>query len=267
MKHKLSKIIAGLTALLLIVLVLTFANSLVGNPISKAFASRDIKTYLATTYPDTDYELDNVHFNFKFHEYYGTISSPSSKDSSFTVTWRSGKVLYDSYDFDVTQRQNTIVRYETEVCEQIRPLLASIPELNIAHMYVSITKEYYESDLIRSLVLDTPYDKSMKLPFELSISCDMASPTLEEYASFLEQIHATLTSHGYHMDYYSMDNSNVEEFSLYLDASNVSPEEIEGGKLLSLLEEALNKEDDSSLGKGPEDTSNERQLYVHSWEK
>lgn len=277
MKRKLSKILAALAALFLIIIVILFANSVIGNPISKSLAKKDIKKYLAATYANTDYKLQRVSFNFKFHEYNGYIISPSSEDSNFSITWRDGKILYDSFDFNVTERQNTLHRYETEAREQIDTLLSSIPEANISDVHVIFCKDYYESDLSSSLVLDSPYDKSLELPLDLTISCDSSNPALEEYASILSQAHAILTEQGYHIDYYSIDNYSNETAPITLNAYDISPEEIEGGNLLSLLKEAYNRSEDDNatddkyekdlMDKESDHPSYERELHVLFFER
>ncbi|MDO5520936.1 MAG: hypothetical protein Q4G58_10635 [bacterium] len=261
MKPKFKRITAGLTAVLLIVLVFLFANSVVGNPISKFLATKDIKQYLATTYPGNDYKIDDVSFNFKFHEYNGTIISPSSKDSTFTITWRDSNNIYDTYDFNVLQRENTIQRYEKEASEQISSLLNSIPGNDIKKVNVVIAKEYYETGASRSLVLDSPYDKSTNIPLELTISCN-DSATLEKFTTLLEQIHTLTSSNGYHINYYSIDHYEEDDLTLTLSANNITPKEIEGGHLLSLLKNSINE----TLSNDNEGAYDDRSLYVFSKE-
>ena len=113
MKKKILKVIALVIALILIVGVCIFANSLVGNPISKMLATNTAKQYIKENHPDKDYQLDGVTFNFKFVCYNAYFSSPSSPDSSFTLMLgMDGKLIHDYYEEHVTNRGNTARRLE-----------------------------------------------------------------------------------------------------------------------------------------------------------
>ena len=62
MKKKIWKMIALLVAIALIVVIFSFANSLVGNPVSKFLAKRGAEKYLEENYPQTDYYLEDLGF-------------------------------------------------------------------------------------------------------------------------------------------------------------------------------------------------------------
>ena len=115
MKKKILKIAAFVVALALIVGVCIFANSLVGNPISKMLATNTAKQYIKENHPDMDYQLDGVTFNFKFVCYNAYFSSPSSPDSSFTLMLgMDGKIIQNYYEAHVIERGNTARRLEEE---------------------------------------------------------------------------------------------------------------------------------------------------------
>ena len=115
MKKKILKIAALIIALALIVGVCIFANSLVGNPISKLLATNTAKQYIKENHPDMDYQLDGVTFNFKFVCYNAYFSSPSSPDSSFTLMLgMDGKIIQNYYEAHVIERGNTARRLEEE---------------------------------------------------------------------------------------------------------------------------------------------------------
>ncbi len=113
MKKKILKIAALLAAVALIVGVCLFANSLVGNPISKMLATNTAKQYIKENHPEKDYQLDVVTFNFKFVCYNAYFTSVSSPDSSFTLMLgMDGKIVHDYYEDHVTNRGNTARRLE-----------------------------------------------------------------------------------------------------------------------------------------------------------
>lgn len=115
MKKKILKIAALVVALALIVGVCIFANSLVGNPISKMLATNTAKQYIEENHPDMDYQLDAVTFNFKFVCYNAYFTSPSSPDSSFTLMLgMDGKIVQNYYEAHVIERGNTARRLEEE---------------------------------------------------------------------------------------------------------------------------------------------------------
>ena len=124
MKKKILKIAAFVVALALIVGVCIFANSLVGNPISKMLATNTAKQYIKENHPDMDYQLDGVTFNFKFVCYNAYFSSPSSPDSSFTLMLgMDGKIIQNYYEAHVIERGNTARRLDEEYRDAVGKVL------------------------------------------------------------------------------------------------------------------------------------------------
>ena len=115
MKKKVLKISALVLAVMMIIGVCFFANSLVGNPISKALAKNTAENYLEEKYGDKDYELEDVSYSFKDGYYYAHVSSPSSIDTSFSLLINGfGKLRYDYYENNVTNGWNTARRLDSE---------------------------------------------------------------------------------------------------------------------------------------------------------
>lgn len=114
MKKKIWKIVALVTALTLILVIASFANSLVGNPVSKFLARRGAEKYLEENYAQTDYYLEDLGFNFKFVCYYAHIASESSGDTRFSLRIDMlGRVYHDTYE-DVTSGFITASRLDQE---------------------------------------------------------------------------------------------------------------------------------------------------------
>ncbi|MBR4940538.1 MAG: hypothetical protein IKZ19_00865 [Clostridia bacterium] len=115
MKKRILKISAFAAALVLIVGVMWFANGLVGNPVSKALATRTAKNHLEENYPGEDFELDGVVFSFKHGYYHVYITSPGSIDSSFSLAiGLNGKLISDYYGDLVLSGWNTAERIGRE---------------------------------------------------------------------------------------------------------------------------------------------------------
>ena len=125
-KRRNLKRLALLAALVLLAGLLFFANSLLGNPVSKALAQKGAEEYIAAAYPGTDYQVDHVGYAFKVPGYFARISSPSSIDTHFDLDldmW--GHVLHDSYDSYVPTRWNTWNRLEIQYRDLVDTALES----------------------------------------------------------------------------------------------------------------------------------------------
>ena len=109
------KVIALVVALALIAGLLYMAVGLLGNPVSKLLAERGAEAYLKESYADTDFQLEEVHYDFKVGGYNAWIVSPSSPDSAFSICmdWM-GHVTYDRYEQDVLSGNNTARRLDME---------------------------------------------------------------------------------------------------------------------------------------------------------
>lgn len=110
MKKKALKIAALAAAAVLIAGVGAFANSLVGNPVSRALAAGTAKKHLAKNYAGTDFFVQDISFSFKDGNYYAHIKSPSSIDRYFSLCISmGGRLVRDSYS-DVMSGSNTARR-------------------------------------------------------------------------------------------------------------------------------------------------------------
>lgn len=120
------KIAALVLAIALIVGVLFFANSLVGNPLSKELAEETAEKYLEENYGDKDYEIDEVSYSFKDGYYHAYVTSESSKDTRFTLLINGfGKLKYDNYDYNVTSGWSTAERLAGDYRGSVEELLES----------------------------------------------------------------------------------------------------------------------------------------------
>ena len=114
MKWNLKRVLALSTALVLIGGGAWFANALNGNPLSKMLAKSTAERYLAENYGDTDYYIDCVSYNFKDGNYHAFVRSPSSEDTTFTISLTMlGSLQGDTYD-NVLSGWNTALRLDEE---------------------------------------------------------------------------------------------------------------------------------------------------------
>ena len=106
------KLLLTLGALTLIALCL-FANAFLGNPVSKALATRTAKRHLAAHYPT--YTLERVSYNFKDGNYHAHLTDSNQVDGDFyMILTPSGKLLADTYQDRVLSGENTHLRLTME---------------------------------------------------------------------------------------------------------------------------------------------------------
>ena len=132
---KLTKVIAVMVAVLLIVGLLVVANGFVGNPISKFIVTQEAKEYIEKTYPDTDYYIDRVAYSFKTGGYYAHVKSHASEDTYFSVDYSLfGEMKYDNFTSRVKDGFNTWDRINHDYVEITDNILNALPyERDIAY--------------------------------------------------------------------------------------------------------------------------------------
>ena len=115
------KILAAVTAFILIGGILWFASGLLGNPISKELANNTAKKYIDKNYSHMDLNISKIYYNFKDGSYHAYVKSPTSKDTHFTISISHlGKIQYDSYEDNVTNKNNTYKRINDEYDEKVK---------------------------------------------------------------------------------------------------------------------------------------------------
>ncbi|MBQ8409499.1 MAG: hypothetical protein IJY39_11625 [Clostridia bacterium] len=126
MKKRILKIAAFCLAVVLIVGVCSFANGLVGNPISRALARRTAEKHLEADYADTDYTVDSVSYSFKDGCYYAHVMSPGSMDGHFTLRISMlGGLVSDDYGSRVEGHGNVANRLFFEYRDMVDTVLHS----------------------------------------------------------------------------------------------------------------------------------------------
>lgn len=117
------KVLAGITAFVLIGGILWFANGLIGNPVSKSLANNTAKKYVSENYPDMNLDISDVYYSFKDGCYHANIKSLTSKDTYFSIRLSSlGKVKYDSYVDNVVKKVNTYRRLDEEYNSKLKSI-------------------------------------------------------------------------------------------------------------------------------------------------
>lgn len=215
--------------------ILSVANSLLGNPISSAFAKKAITSYVTKKYPSLELTIGEAKYNFKDSEYYSEVKSNTSIDTHFEVFCRNGKVRYDSYD-SVLGKYNTLSRLEDEYSKIVIPILSKVKGLENNNSIVQFEK--WEAN--KDIKLDMPLDKAALVDMKVTIRVDLKDASLKNIAGIFEASHKKLIDNGCIFKSYSIFSDDDEELLIMID--NVTPSDIESGKLEEILEDAQNKE-------------------------
>lgn len=152
MKKKFLKVLALVVAIILIIGIGIFANGLVGNPVSKYLATKSANEYLEKTYSDKDFVIEEVNYDFKTGGYYARVTSPTSIDSHFSLSFDlMGKLVLDAYD-DVTSGWNTAYRIGEEYRKEVDKVFENneFPFfMHISYGDIEFTSEEYGEDSSR----------------------------------------------------------------------------------------------------------------------
>lgn len=124
-KHgKVLRIIAAVIAFAMIGVLLLFANSLLGNPVSYLIVKNNAQKYLAEKYDG--YVLEGIDYSFKFGDYLAHASIPGSGDSHFAVYYgMDGSFRGDNYESNIINRGNVRRRLDMSYRELVDSVLDS----------------------------------------------------------------------------------------------------------------------------------------------
>ena len=258
-RNKVLKILAAILAVVLISGILLITNAFVGNPISAKIAQRAVKNYVREKYSFLDLELEKPVYNFKDGSYVTWAKSKTSIDTKFSINYRDGEVYYDSYEFDVLDMHNTLRRLEDEYTLVVRKILEEELAYKDNATRVMYDKSEYEGAK-NILKLAMGFDRSLPLNSRVSISIkNVENVSLENISEILAEVHWVF-----------MDNEcYFQEYGLYIGDSDtvvtiygVTPENIESGQLLDLLQQAKDYRDDIVLEKNGDKMDDGRGITV-----
>ncbi len=215
-KNKLKKI-AFIVAIILIGCLCAFANSLVGNPISKFIVTNSVENYINENYANTDYEIGKVIYSFKDGNYHVNVNSPSSKDSYFSISMNMfGTLKLDTYRAYVVHRENTARRLDDEYRKLTDKVFdsSSFPYVcDIAYGTIEFIPQEYANNtdvpsyaiIQEELVLDQQYDMNVlgKQAGHLVVYVNDESITIEKASEIMIGIKQEMDEAG--ISFYSID--------------------------------------------------------------
>lgn len=257
-KNKILKIIAGLIAILLIGGILFITNAFVGNPISARIADKAIKQYVKENYSFLDLQVEKPFYNFKFNEYISRVKSRTSIDTKFNIYYRNGKVRYDDYDSSVLKKLNTIDRLSNEYTDLAKRIIAEELEYEENNTRVMYYKDIYENGN-DALQLDMKFDRSLPIDAEVIIDINIGDTSLDNIANILTDAHKVFIKDGCYFKKYGLF---AENDGILVMVNEITPEDIESGDLINLLQKAKDYEDDTAVEKGSERKDYEERITV-----
>ncbi len=236
---KVLKIIAGLVAIGLIILLLVFTNAFVGNPIAGAMAKNAAQKHVDKNYKDLNLKLEKPVYNFKFGEYMIEAHSETSKDTHFTIYYTRQEIR-DDYDYTVGDKFNTFMRLEDEYSELVRDILHK--ELGYKDNNSRVTLEKGEYEHIKDkLELDMDFQRNLPLEAEVNLGLDMEDPSLDKVIELLEKSHRVFLEENCIFNEYGTMIGNERKL---INISGLKPDQIESGQLKDLLTRALETKDE-----------------------
>ncbi len=247
-RNKVLKIFAAILAVILISGILLITNAFVGNPVSAKMAQRAVKNYVGEKYSFLDLELEKPIYNFKDGSYITWAKSKTSMDTKFSINYRDKEVYYDSYEFDVLHMHNTLRRLEDEYTYIVRQILED--ELGYGDNSASVMydKDDYEGAGHKDVLkLDMEFDRSLPLNPGVSMSMkDIKDISLENISKILADAHRVFVNNECYFREYGL---YIGDSDTIVTIGGVTPEDIEGGQLLDLLQQARDHRDDIAFGR------------------
>lgn len=230
------KILAVVAALALASGILFITNAFVGNPISAMMANKAINKYVKQNYSHLDLEVEKSNYNFKNSSYVAWVKSKTSIDTKFTIEYGDGKVKWDRYETDVLGKFNTLQRLSDEYSYIAKNIIAEkFGYINNTSTVMYDKSEYEHANTNGILELDMKFDRSLPMNTEVTIRLDLEDSSMEGIAKVLKDTHNTFIDNGCIFYKYSL---YAENDGMLLMVNEVTPKDIEGGDLATLLEEA-----------------------------
>ena len=115
MFRKWLRYLAVISAVVVAVLGLLFANAFLGNPVSALLARNAVDRYVDEVYSHLDLQRSRFGYDFKTGGYFAYLTSETSPDTAFYIrTDMLGNIRQDSYDTWVAHKYNTELRIREE---------------------------------------------------------------------------------------------------------------------------------------------------------
>lgn len=223
------KISAGITAVLLILVVFLIANSFLGNPVSANIAKSKGLSYINDKYSHLNLEIKDITYNLKDGSYLISVSSNNSIDTHFFLSYRDGDIFRDDYEISVLSGMNTMDRFRDEYKKSLTPLVQAKTNdvTNISVIPEKLSK--YDIDL------DSTFDKKLIENVNIVISC-IGGTDAKHLSKILKTTYGVMKENGYAATKFGITS---EHESALTELRNIKPIHIENENLGKILQEAI----------------------------
>ena len=143
------------------------ANAFSGNPISKTLAKYEYKRYVKETYPNDDFKVSKVSYNFKDRKYNAEVISEGKK-LKFGLSKRYDDVIDDEYrDQPTLEDSDTGYRFRETIKNEVMKEVLEVNKIDAGQViYVDMTFPQGKYDENESFTRDI--DEKFKIQVSLS---------------------------------------------------------------------------------------------------
>ncbi|SHI55235.1 hypothetical protein SAMN05444401_0978 [Clostridium amylolyticum] len=210
------RVMAGITAIIIIGVIAFITNAFTGNPISAHFAKKHMISYATKKYPDMDLSFSKTEYNFKTGGYTIKASNANSIDTHFMVNRRSDGYIYDGYENYVLGGFNTLDRLGKEMTKDMEPLLKELFKNELSgRLFADCIGD--KKNLEKGAPpLNTPYNRVMKLNATIYMDFDLKNPTIEEISDRIQKADKLLKKEGFSVGGYVVEALNRDTKKGYM---------------------------------------------------
>jgi len=169
-----------------------------GDPVSKFIAGKNVRSYLAENYPDNNFKIKSIDYDFKFGGYSAKVVYETEPGVEFVIGARTKGVVYDRYKQEYLRDREIEIKF-TEQIERMLFLTIKprVPELTRINTEVYIKKGKYNAD--------ADYSKDMDEQIKVFVNINGSGSEKLSREDFLEkalQIRNIITDSGFKMEHF-----------------------------------------------------------------
>ena len=241
------RILAGVGAIVLIILLLVITMGFTGNPISKVLATRTADKYVEENYSDLDLLREETVFEFKRGFYIVKYYQPDSKDIHFGIeTDYLGRITIDGYEEVVLGKWNTLWRFNEEFNGYVQRVLKDNLDYDFDMIIADIPGDENNEGEFSELEIDMNFDiENISLDKYLTIYIYEENRTWERISEVILEVDELMEKNNLDIGYYSiiLEEPRMDDVSPAGDSLGIyefQKEYLDSEDLPSKLEEFYN---------------------------
>ena len=207
-------------------------------------AKSKAQSYINDKYSRLSLEIKDVTYNSKDGSYLISVSSSTSIDTHFFLSYRDGVIFRDDYEVLVLSGMNTMDRFCDEYKKSLTPLVQTKTD------YVTSISVIPEKLIKYNIELDSTFDKKLVENVNIMIS-STGGTDAKHLSEILKTTYDIMKENGYTATKFGIMN---EHEGVLTEIRNIKPTHIESRNFEEILQEAIdNTEYDgiTAFSKGP----------------